>query len=95
MIDMTNTFKIVRNFDKVDRQHWFQTVGENATRITRQTSCELNLCRKDFRTEQRKNFYSIRVIDTWNSLPTELKMSNTIASFKINLKKMMLSSEVG
>ena len=94
MIDLINTFKIVRNVDNVNRNQWFHTVSEQPTRATRQTSCEFNLCRKEWRTDQRRNFYSVRVIDVWNRLPTELKMSHSVNMFKYNLKKKMLSGEV-
>ena len=32
----------------------------------------------------RKNCFSIRVVDTWNSLPNEVVLSTSINSFKSN-----------
>ena len=39
----------------------------------------------------RNHFFSNRIISVWNSLPTELVMSNSTASFKYHLRKTDLS----
>ena len=94
MMDMVNTYKIVRGVDNVKSDVWFNLVGDNPTRQTRQTNCRYNIHRSEFRGEVRRNFFSIRVIDNWNKLPDELKLSNNVNTFKTKIKQMMLSGEV-
>jgi len=87
--DMIQTFKILKGFDRVDSSTWFETVGNEPPRQTRQSAYHLNLVRRQAKTEIRSNFFSIRVIEPWNRLPTELKESKTIKSFKDGLDTIM------
>ena len=87
--DMIQTFKILKGFDRVDSSTWFETVGNEPPRRTRQSAYHLNLVRRQAKTEIRSNFFSIRVIEPWNRLPTELKESKTIKSFKDGLDTIM------
>ena len=82
---MIQTFKILKGFDCVDRSIWFETVGNEPSRRTRQSAYHLNLVRRQARTDVRINFFSNRVIEPWNRLPTELKESRTVKSFKDGL----------
>ncbi|XP_023320170.1 uncharacterized protein LOC111695180 [Eurytemora carolleeae] len=83
--DMIQTFKILKGFDRVDSSLWFETVGNEPSRRTRQSAYHLNLVKRQARPEIRSNFFSIRVIEPWNRLPTELKESKTVKSFKDGL----------
>jgi hypothetical protein len=38
------------------------------------------------RLEMRRNFFSNRVIDSWNQLPTHVKNVKTVSSFKHGYK---------
>ena len=80
--DLVQTFKIVRGFDDVSASTWFNLMGDNPTRVTRNTVDPLNIVRKNPRTEIRRNFFSHRVIDSWNSIPSELKNVSSIFTFK-------------
>ena len=40
-----------------------------------------------FRTEIRKNFFTNRVVDEWNKLPTSVKDSKTVNEFKTKIYK--------
>ena len=83
--DLVQTFKIMKNIDKVDRCDWFSTVGRTETRHTRYTSYENNLKRtRVSKTEVRNNFFSQRMISEWNSLPTIVKDSSSTKLFKSN-----------
>ena len=46
------------------------------------TKDPLNITVKRSRLELRKNFYSNRVTEKWNSLPAELKNAKSISQFK-------------
>ena len=91
MYDLVQVFKIVHGHDRVDPSTLFSLVGENPTRVTRQNSDPLNLQPKDTNTDTRRNFFSNRVIKSWNSLPYDLKRAVSVISFKIHLKSHLLN----
>ena len=93
-LDLTQTFKILKGLDAVDPAIWFVLVGPQPGRLTRATSHPLNIVRGNFNTDIRKNFFSNRVIDTWNSLPDYLKDSVTVNSFKNGLKVWLSNPSV-
>jgi hypothetical protein len=90
--DLIQAFKIIRGFDDVESDTWFDLVGQDPTRITRHTQDPLNICRKNPRTEIRRNFFSNRVIDTWNNIPSEIKNSRSVAMFKTYVEKKLLNA---
>ena len=90
--DLIQAFKIIRGFDDVESDTWFDLVGQDPTRITRHTQDPLNICRKNPRTEIRRNFFSNRVIDTWNNIPSEIKNSRSVAVFKTYVEKKLLNA---
>ena len=67
------TFKIIHGFDDVKSETWFNTVGSGEHRLTRLTADPLNLMLSRSRLELRVNFFSLRVVNLWNSLPGEVK----------------------
>ena len=86
--DLIQVFKIIKGFDKVDFRTWFQLQGENGGRPTR-NSHPLNISNKQFRTDVRGHFFSVRVIPKWNNLPSEIKDCRSIHSFREKLKIYM------
>jgi hypothetical protein len=82
LYDLVQTFKIIRGFDDVDHSIWFDLVGNNPTRHTRQTNDPLNIIRPNPRNDIRRSFFSIRVVDTWNALPSEIKQPKSVNMFK-------------
>jgi hypothetical protein len=50
-----------------------------------------NLRQKAARLEVRKNFFSNRVIDSWNQLPSQVKNMKTVSSFKHGLQNLQKS----
>ena len=79
--DMIQTHKIIHGIDKVDRHTWFNFVS-NTDRNTRARSDNLNLIKPNARLEIRRNFYSNRVIDSWNRLPFDVKRAASTNQFK-------------
>jgi hypothetical protein len=69
---MLQTFKILRGFDSVDSDTWFQRVNMSV-RTTRSAADPLNLKAQPARLAIRRNFFSNRVIEPWNLVPSELK----------------------
>ena len=84
-IDMTQVFKIVKNKDAVDKNIWFETYGNHDGIGTRLTQYQDNLKRlRISKTEVRNRFFSQRVINAWNALPTYVKDSRSVPAFKNN-----------
>ena len=85
--DMIETFKIVKGHNNVDMSTWFQKVNSNGTQ-TRNSSHPDNLKKPQSKTDIRKNFFSDRVINSWNNLPHDLKSAPSVKSFKRNYDKL-------
>ena len=83
--DLIQTFKILRGYDKVEKGTWFTLVGSDVARQTRMTSYKDNLVTKHSWTDLRRNFYSNRVVNLWNNLPTEIKDAKSLNIFKSQL----------
>ena len=47
----------------------------------------LKLYKKPVKLELRRNFFSMRVVDSWNKLPDSVIMANSVESFKNRLDK--------
>jgi hypothetical protein len=84
--DMIQTFKIVRGFDKVDRETWFHMASQSA-RATRSTDCPLNLRPQAARLDARRHFFSNRVVEGWNQIPDHIKNARTVSIFKRNYRR--------
>ena len=93
LYDQVQAFKIIRGFDEVNRDTWFTLVGPNPGRIPRHTNDPLNIVRQQGRTETRRSFYSLRVVDTWNSLPSKVKHTNSVASFMRQVRNIFQGSK--
>ncbi len=79
--DILQTFKILRGFDRVNSDTWFQRV-DTTGRVTRSAADPLNLRQQAARLEVRRHFFSNRVIEGWNEVPSEIKNARTVHSFK-------------
>ena len=86
--DLIQTYKILNGIDKVDKGIWFNTVGNDIQRITRNTAYHNNLVPQRVRTDVRKYFFSNRVVKIWNQLPVEIKDSRSLNIFKTSLRKL-------
>lgn len=80
--DLIQVYKSLHKLDKVEPVTWFNTVGENPARVTRLSNYEFNLIKSRCRLDIRNQFFSQRVVDKWNSLPTNIKTKSSINSFK-------------
>ena len=88
--DLVQMFKIMSGKDKVDYKHWFKLAQARVgAASTRSTSGSMNVVRNEGRLELRKNFWSVRVCDPWNSLPDIVKEQPTTDSFKNSLDNFM------
>lgn len=70
--DMVMVHKIIHGKGHLDQKQWFDLAGD-AVRATRSTADPLSIQVKHGRLDQRSKFFSIRVIEGWNNVPSELK----------------------
>ena len=72
---MMQVYKIVHGMDRIDPTIFFEPVKDCKTR-----GHKYKLCKPRCRTSFRRHTFSNRVVDTWNSLPAELKLQISTAS---------------
>ena len=77
-IDMVQTNKLVSNIDTDNSELWFERA--DSRRVTRNNAVRHNLVPKMDHHEFRRNFFSSRVIDQWNSLPEDVRDAPTVSS---------------
>ena len=80
--DTIQVFKLMHNYDDVDRRQFFQTAGEESVRFIRHSSDALNTLTTKCRTEVTRNFFTNRVAEKWNKLPENIKGAGNIKTFK-------------
>ena len=86
--DMVETFRIINNIDKVNRNKIFPK-NENTTRGHKH-----KIYKKHCRANIRKYGFSQRVVDTWNSLLAKVIESNTVNGFKNQLNSHWKDLEI-
>ena len=74
---MIQVFKLIKGFDKVDYKHFFQLSTDRRTR-----GHKLRLVKVRSRLDIRRNFFSQRVVNSWNVLPDKVVEAETVNSFK-------------
>jgi hypothetical protein len=86
--DMCLTHKILSDGDQQFSEQWFErAAGRRPTRIATGTN---NLVPRRAQHDYRRNFFSLRVVDTWNRLPDAAKAAKTAAGFKNQYRQNML-----
>ena len=78
--DMIEVFKLVKGYEKLDHSIRIK-VAESTGRRGHPYKLVKNRARLDI----RKYFFSNRVVNTWNSLPENVVMAETVNSFKARL----------
>ena len=79
--DMAMTYRIVTQKDDVDAAEWF-TMAAQAARVTRTAAVHLNVIVRHGRLDIRPNFFSFRVTEDWNRVPSAIKNLKTVGGFK-------------
>ena len=80
--DMIQTFRIIKGFDKINKDIFFQFNSDNRTR-----GHSYKILKPQVTTSVKLNSFSQRVINNWNSLNELTVQSKTIHAFKTALKK--------
>ena len=80
--DLIQTFKIISRTEDVEPSTWFKMVDVSRQRQTRSAVHHLNIQPERTNLEIRKHFYSNRVVEKWNNLPTNVKEAPNVNTFK-------------
>ena len=81
--DLIEVFKILKGQTRIDPNlFWEVTDARGGARLVKE--------RAENGKRQRHSFFSYRVIQKWNLLPTGLKMAPSLDSFKNRLDEMIL-----
>ena len=78
--DLIVVYKIMNNIDQVETDTFFNFPNYATTR-----GHQFKLAKKKHRLKVRSNSFSLRVIDSWNSLPDKVVMTLSLNSFKSRL----------
>jgi ribonucleases P/MRP protein subunit RPP40 len=82
--DMAQVYKLVHGMDKVNRIKLFEHVPEGRTRLA---ADRLNVQATASRTDIRMNFFTQRVVNSWNSISANVKTSVNVHVFKNNYRQ--------
>ena len=82
--DLIETFKIMKNFSKIDAAKLFKMRKSNTR------GHNMKIFKEHSRLNIRKYFFSQRVANNWNLLPAETINVNSIGTFKTKLHKEFL-----
>ena len=78
----------MKGFDAMDKNKFFSHVDVNRNYETRLNSFHLNIKANNFKSEIRRNFYTVRAVDQWNNLPNYVKECKNVNQFKRAYKFM-------
>lgn len=91
--DMIETYKILNNIYDKNICNFLKTKNLSNNRISPRGN-NLQLIHQQVNTGIKQNQFSIRIINTWNSLPDEIVNAPTINSFKNRLDKYWKHQDV-
>ena len=86
--DLTIIYKIVHNLVDLEFDNYFEFYQSNYSLRRHSLTLKNQIPPKSF---ARKNFFSIRNVSIWNSLPATIVESKSLTAFKNRLKKFDLS----
>jgi hypothetical protein len=78
--DLIQVFKLIKGIDKVDYRNFFQLAECSRTR-----GHKFKIIKVRSRLEIRRNFFSMRVVNEWNKLPSLVVEAESVDSFKNRL----------
>ena len=91
--DMITTFRVVNGIDNVERRTWFKMAVDQEREGAANTRNSNDVTRIEegvSRYELRRNFFSQRVSNRWNSLPKSTRQQSSVLAFKAALDGTIL-----
>ena len=77
--DLIQAYRVLTGKADVYPNIWFTLYQPAEDKIiTRQAGGHLNLVPHQWKGEVRQNFKSMRLVETWNKLPSSVKMASTV-----------------
>ena len=73
----------------MDVERMFPLVGKTRTR-----GHNLRLKEQSFKTEMRRNFFSQRVVNLWNSLPQKAVEARSLSAFKTEIDAFLIDKGI-
>ena len=88
--DLIQAYRVLNEVDNVDPSLWFtRELPRAGAASTRQADGFMNVVRRnESKLDIRKNFWSNRVVDSWNSLPDSVKQTKTLDWFKNSIDNL-------
>ena len=87
--DLLQAYRVLTSKDNVDPTTWFTMYQPQEDTVrTRQSGGHLNIVPQQWNGEVRRNFWSVRVVEHWNSLPNTVKMASTVNMFKNSIDNL-------
>ena len=80
--DAIMTWQLLSGYTDVNPEVFFTHVDTEPSQATRHSSNKLNLNIKKFRTDLRKNTFSIQAALQWNTLPVSVREAESLNMFK-------------
>ena len=87
--DLIETYRILRGLDRMEVERMFPLVGKTRTR-----GHNLRLKGRSFKTEMRRNFFSQRVVNLWNSLPQKAVEARSLSVFKTEIDRFLINKGI-
>jgi hypothetical protein len=75
--DLIETYKLLHGKENIDFQQFFQLANQSGRR-----GHSLKLYKQQCRLDVRKHFFSQRVVNTWNALPSNVVSAESVNAFK-------------
>ena len=88
MYDLVEVYEIVKRLCAVD----FSKLFSYHASAYQTRGHQFKLQKQQFKQDFRKLFFSNRIIEAWNNLPSDIVEANSILSFKCRLSKHMQCS---
>jgi len=85
--DMAQVYKIMTEKDSVDKDRLFTLASVHGIN-TRAAADALGLKQNNARLETRRNFFTQRVVASWNQIPCDIKSVRNVQAFKIAYRKL-------
>jgi hypothetical protein len=92
--DLVLLFKVLKGQCMVNKNRWADMAARDNI-ITRAAMENLSLKNPFARTEKRANFYTVRICDTWNGLPYNIRAARTVSQFKLSYRAYRDSTRRG
>jgi len=85
--DLIELHKMLNGKTEVQRDRLFKSLSESSGSRSTRGNANQNLFKHHTRLEIRRNFFTQRVINSWNVLPLDVKNATSVLSFKVQYDK--------